>query len=50
VVTSFNSLHDFLHMGGYAVYLWPTYGVVLFSLVINAILSKRRLTKLLQKP
>ena len=49
MVVSFSSVQAFFHMGGYAAYLWPTYIIVLFSLCFNAVLSKRRLNRLLKK-
>lgn len=32
------SWHEFFTMGGYAVYVWPAYGVALVVMIANAIL------------
>lgn len=32
-----SELREFLAMGGYAVYVWPAYGVALGLMLINAI-------------
>ncbi|HSC47614.1 MAG TPA: heme exporter protein CcmD [Gammaproteobacteria bacterium] len=40
-----NSLQDFLHMGGYAVYVWPAYGLAALVMIANAVLPLRRLRK-----
>ena len=34
---------EFLAMGGYAPYVWSTFGITLVVLVINVITAKRRL-------
>ena len=36
------SLSEFLHMGGYAVYVWPCYGLTLAVLIMNGVLGRRR--------
>ena len=41
-----NSWHEFLTMGGYAVYVWPAYGIAILVMAANAILPARRLTRL----
>lgn len=38
-----NNLLSFLHMGGYGVYVWSSYGLVFLVLGIQAISSWRRL-------
>lgn len=38
-----NSLQEFLNMGGYAVYVWPAYGIAALVLIINAVQPVRRL-------
>jgi heme exporter protein D len=30
-----SSLNEFLHMGGYAIYVWPAYGLALVVLLAN---------------
>ncbi len=40
-----SGLGDFLHMGGYAVYVWPAYGaaaLVLGGLLAESVLKLRR--------
>ncbi|WP_445619800.1 heme exporter protein CcmD [Kushneria sp. Sum13] len=45
---AFESLADFWAMNGYAVYVWPAFGVVLGSLVafaLYSLLEQRRLLR-----
>ncbi len=35
-------LETFLEMGGYARYVWPSYGLTLIVLVLNLVLPMRR--------
>jgi heme exporter protein CcmD len=39
------NLGDFLHMGGYAAYLWPAFGLTLFVLVYNIWSARRALAE-----
>lgn len=42
----FDSLIDFLNMGGYAFYVWLSYGITFFSLatlIILSLLQKRKI-------
>lgn len=32
------SLTDFLHMGGYAFYVWTSYGLALIVLIVNLLI------------
>ena len=41
------NLNDFFHMGGYAFYVWTSYGIALFVLLLNVILPLRQRKKLL---
>ena len=41
------NLNEFLHMGGYAFYVWSSYGIALFVLLINVILPLRQHRKIL---
>ena len=41
-------MHDFFHMGGYALYVWSTYGLAFIVLVLNIIIPIRREKKLLK--
>jgi len=34
---------DFFAMGGYAPYVWSTFGITLIVLIINVVTAKRRL-------
>jgi heme exporter protein D len=36
------SFEDFLSMGGYAQFVWPSYGLVLIILIVNLVLPLRR--------
>ena len=40
------TLEHFLNMGGYAVYVWPSYGLTLFLLVYNWWHARSRVRKL----
>ncbi|MCH7696467.1 MAG: heme exporter protein CcmD [Proteobacteria bacterium] len=37
-----SQLTEFLHMGGYGLYVWSSYGLCLIVLLINVILPVRR--------
>jgi heme exporter protein D len=41
------NLNEFLNMGGYAFYVWTSYGIALLVLLINVILPLRQRKKLL---
>ncbi|MCP4408391.1 MAG: heme exporter protein CcmD [Gammaproteobacteria bacterium] len=41
------SLTEFLHMGGYAFYVWTSYGLALLVLVMNLWIPVRRRRKLI---
>ena len=41
------SLTEFLHMGGYAFYVWTSYGITLIVLVVNLVVPIRHRKKLL---
>lgn len=43
------SITDFFHMGGYAVYVWSSYGLALVVLVGNLLVARRKRTKLLRE-
>jgi heme exporter protein D len=40
-------MNDFLQMGGYAVYVWTSYGLTLLVLGLNFILPRAREKKLI---
>ena len=42
-----NGLREFLHMGGYAFYVWSSYGIALVVLVATALSPIRQRRKLL---
>jgi heme exporter protein D len=42
------SIREFLAMGGYAAYVWPSYGLALAVLVGNVWLAARRRRKLMR--
>ena len=35
----------FIHMGGYAAYVWPSYGLTLGVIVLNIVWARRLLAK-----
>ena len=37
-----SSLQSFLHMGGYAIYVWPAYFLTFIVLILNVILPLKR--------
>ena len=37
-----SSLQSFLHMGGYAFYVWSAYGLSFIVLVLNVVLPLKR--------
>ena len=41
------NLIEFFHMGGYAFYVWTSYGIALVVLLVNVILPLRQRKKLL---
>ena len=41
------SLTEFLHMGGYAFYVWTSYGIALIVLLANLLLPIRQRRKIL---
>ena len=41
-------MHDFFHMGGYAVYVWSSYGLAFIVLVLNIIIPLLREKQLLK--
>lgn len=44
----FSFFNQFISMGGYAIYVWPAYGITALVLLINLILPLRRKRKVLQ--
>jgi heme exporter protein D len=38
-------MSDFLDMGGYAAYVWPSYAITLIVLVLNIVWARRRLAQ-----
>ncbi|HEX6549308.1 MAG TPA: heme exporter protein CcmD [Gammaproteobacteria bacterium] len=43
------SWHEFLTMGGYAVYVWPSYAIAAAVMIVNAWLPGRHLRRLLKE-
>jgi heme exporter protein D len=39
---SWNSLDDFIHMGGYGTYVWGSYGVTLAVMLGEAYFARQR--------
>ena len=47
-----NSMHDFLAMGGYGLYIWISYALTLLVLVVNLltpILRKKEIMRSIQR-
>lgn len=42
------AISDFFHMGGYAVYVWCSFGVCFLTLIVNIVLPIRAETKTLK--
>jgi heme exporter protein D len=40
---------EFFHMGGYAFFVWTSYGIAFFVLVVNVVLPWRRERRLLKE-
>lgn len=40
---AFNTLAEFIDMGGYAAWVWPAYGAVTLALVSLLVISRRTL-------
>jgi heme exporter protein CcmD len=38
-------VNKFLEMGGYAAYVWPSYGLTLVTVVLNVVWARRLLAK-----
>jgi heme exporter protein D len=36
---------EFLNMGGYAAYVWPSYGLTLAVIILNIVWARRLLAK-----
>jgi heme exporter protein D len=41
----FGSVSAFLRMGGYAAYLWPSYGITFAVILLNILWARRRLAR-----
>lgn len=44
------TLTQFLQMGGYAIYVWPAYGITLIILIVNLLTPLQRLRQLRYQP
>jgi heme exporter protein D len=45
-----NSVHDFLAMGGYGPYVWSSFGVMALCIVIEVVTLRQRGKALLWQP
>lgn len=45
MTANFHSLTDFLHMGGYAAYVWSAYGIVAIVLIAQVISAARAIKR-----
>lgn len=41
------NIAEFFHMGGYALYVWGSYGITLAVLTLNVVLARRQHHKML---
>ncbi|TAN49279.1 MAG: heme exporter protein CcmD [Methylococcaceae bacterium] len=41
-------MEEFFHMGGYAFYIWTSYGLALAVLLVNVVLPLRRKSQVLR--
>ena len=51
-ITVLQAIKNFIHMGGYAMYVWPAYGVTLSIFIFNivaALQTQRRAWQQLQR-
>ena len=42
-------MNDFLHMGGYGLYVWSSYAIWLVVLILNYVLPKTREKKVMNE-
>jgi heme exporter protein D len=42
-------MSEFFHMGGYAFYVWMSYGIALLVLVVNLVMPRRQHKDLLRR-
>ncbi len=45
---NWNSLNDFLAMGGYALYVWGSFGVTALTMLIEPLLIRKRRNDILR--
>lgn len=38
-------MNEFLNMGGYAAYVWPSYGLTLTVIILNVVWARRLLAR-----
>ena len=43
-----NSLSEFFHMGGYALYVWGSFGATLLAMLTEPILIRKRRAEILR--
>lgn len=43
-----NSLNEFFHMGGYALYVWGSFGATLLAMLTEPILIRKRRAEILR--
>jgi len=44
----FSSFLSLVHMGGYADYVWPAFGLVVLVLFVNVVFASRRLRNIIK--
>jgi len=45
---NFTSFSAFIHMGGYAGYVWPAFAIAILLLLVNSMVARKRLRKLIK--
>jgi heme exporter protein CcmD len=45
MMIQFQTMAQFLAMGKYAVYVWPSYGLTLLAIVLNIVWARRLLAQ-----
>ena len=43
-----SQINEFLHMGGYAFYVWTSYGLGVIVILLNTVLPMQREKKIIQ--
>ena len=44
-----NTFNDFVHMGGYGLYVWGSYGLALLVMLVEPVLTRQRFRRALNQ-